>query len=406
LNFASFIASRISFRSKRTFSKLIVRIAILGIMLGLGVMILSVAIVKGFQNEVRDKVRGFSGDIQIAKLDLNTSYENSPFGNNQTFLQACKRNKQIISVVSVATKNGIIKANGEIEGVVMKGVDQHYDWTFIKSMLASGRVIDFSDTIASKSQIMISQYTANRLKLKAGDDFLMYFVQEPLRKRKFKIAGIYDIGVEEVDRTFVIGDLSLIRKLNSWKPDDIGGYEVRVTDFEGLTAISSRIGDILPVNLKAITITESYQTVFDWLQLLDVNTRIILILMLLVAVINMISALLIMILERTSMIGIFKAMGATNWRIQQIFLTNAFFLIGVGLVLGNVFGVGLGMLQYKTHLFKLDQTNYYMNFVPVQLDWQDIAFLNAGTLLLCLLVLIIPSTLVSSISPVKAIRFK
>lgn len=406
MNFASFIASRISFRSKRTFSKMIVRIAIIGIMLGLGVMILSVAIVKGFQNEVREKIRGFSGDIQVSKLDLNASYENSPFAVNDTFITQCKADKRINSVVPYATKNGIIKANGEIEGVVMKGVDKSYDWRFVKAVLAAGKVIDFKDSVEAQKQIMISQYTANRLKLKVGDDFLMYFVQEPLRKRKFKITGIFDTGVEEVDKTFVIGDLALIKRLNSWTDDQIGGYEVRVNNFDSLTAINSAIGNIIPTALKSVTVTESYQTVFDWLQLLDVNTRIILILMLIVAVINMISALLIMILERTSMIGLFKAMGATNWNIQQIFLTNAFFLIGFGLILGNLFGLGLGMLQYKTHLFKLDQASYYMKFVPVQIEWPDIVLLNAGTLIICLLVLIIPSMLVSSISPVKAIRFK
>jgi lipoprotein-releasing system permease protein len=406
LNFASFIASRISFRSKRTFSKMIVRIAITGIMLGLGVMILSVAIVKGFKSEVREKIRGFAGDIQVSKLDLNASYENSPFAANDTFINQCRANKRITHVAPFATKSGIIKANSQIEGVLMKGVDKTYDWHFIQEMLVAGRVIDFKDSVEAQKQIMLSQYTANRLKLKLGDDILMYFVQEPLRKRKFKIVGIFDIGVEEVDKTFVIGDLSLIRRLNSWKDNEIGGYEIRVNDFDNLTAINSNIGDIIPMGLKAVTVTESYQTVFDWLQLLDVNTRIILILMLLVAVINMISALLIMILERTSMIGMFKAMGATNWNIQQIFLTNAFYLIGFGLILGNLFGIGLGVLQYKTHLFKLDQTNYYMKFVPIQIDWADVAMLNAGTLIICLLVLVIPSTLVSRISPVKAIRFK
>jgi lipoprotein-releasing system permease protein len=406
LNFASFIASRISFRSKRTFSKMIVRIAIIGIMLGLGVMILSVAIVKGFKSEIREKIRGFSGDIQVSKLDLNASYENSPFIDSNAFINKCKANKRITSIAPYATKSGIIKAHNEIEGVVMKGVDKTYDWSFIKTVLDQGRVIDFSDSVKANGEIMISQYTANRLKLKLNEDFLMYFVQEPLKKRKLKIVGIFDVGVEEVDKTFVIGSLPLINRLNNWKDAEIGGYEIRVNEFENVTAINSELGNIIPTALKSVTVTENYQTVFDWLQLLDVNTRIILILMLLVAVINMISALLIMILERTSMIGMFKAMGATNWNIQQVFLTNAFYLIGVGLILGNLFGVGLGYFQFKTHLFTLDQSSYYMRFVPIQIDWPDIALLNVGTLVICLLVLIIPSMLVSSISPVKAIRFK
>lgn len=405
LNFASFIASRISFRSKRTFSKMIVRIAIAGITLGLGVMILSVAILKGFQGEIKGKIRGFSGDIQVSKLDLNASFENTPFTANDTFVTQVKANKSITHIAPYATKSGIIKANNEIEGVILKGVDRTYDWHFMQSMLSAGHVLNFKDTLAVQKQIMISQYTADRLKLKLGDDILMYFVQEPLRKRKLKIVGIFDIGVEEVDKTFVIGSLDIIKRLNGWKDDQIGGYEIRVNDLDNLTAINSKIGDVIPTELRSVTITESYQTVFDWLDMLDVNTRIILILMLAVSVINMISALLIMILERTSMIGMLKAMGATNWNIQQIFLTNAFYLIGFGLLLGNLLGVGLGYFQYKTHLFTLDQSSYYMRFVPVELDVFDIVLLNAGTLIICLLVLVIPSMLVSRVSPVKAIRF-
>lgn len=406
MNFASFIASRISFRSKRTFSKLIVRIAITGIMLGLSVMILSVAIVKGFKKEVSDRIDAFSGDIRISKVDLNSSYENTPFAASDSIKKAVLANKQITRVMPYATKNAIIKANDEIEAVIMKGVDREYDWSFMKPRLAAGRVIDFTDTTASKREIMISQYTADRLKLKLGDSFVMYFIQQPLRKRPFKIVGIFDLGVEEVDKSFVIGDLGLIRRLNNWKPNEIGGYEVRVTDFDKINAQSDFINNVLPPTLRSYTITETYATVFEWLKLLDVNTQVILILMILVAVINMISALLIMILERTSMIGMLKAMGATNGSIQRIFLINAFYLVGLGLLLGNGLGCALCYIQSATHVFKLDQASYYMSFVPIQLTWMDISLLNIGTLIVCLLVLTIPSMLVTRISPVKAIRFK
>ncbi len=406
MNFASFIASRISFRSKRTFSKLIVRIAITGIMLGLSVMILSVAIVKGFKKEVGNRIDAFSGDIRISKVDLNESYENTPFAASDSIKKAVLANKQITRVMPFATKNGIIKANDEIEAIVMKGVDGAYDWSFMKPYLLAGRVIDFTDTTASKREIMISQYTANRLKLKLGDSFVMYFIQQPLRKRPFKIVGVFDLGVEEVDKSFVIGDLALIRRLNNWKPNEIGGYEVRVTNFGEIDAQAEYINNVLPRSLRSYTITESYATIFEWLKLLDVNTQVILILMVLVALINMISALLIMILERTSMIGMLKAMGATNGSIQRIFLINAFYLVGFGLLLGNGLGLALCYVQSTTHIFKLDQASYYMNFVPIQLTWIDIGLLNVGTLLICLLVLIIPSTLVTRISPLKAIRFK
>jgi lipoprotein-releasing system permease protein len=406
LSFASFIASRITFKSKRTFSKLIVRIAIVGIMLGLGVMILSMAVVRGFKKEIREKIRGFAGDIQVVKFDLNNSYENSPFLADPGFVKRARATKMISNVMPFATKPGIIRANDEIEGVVLKGIDKTYDWSYFDKTLIAGKVIDFTDSVAAQKQIMISEQTANRLKLKVGDGLIMYFVQQPMRARRFKICGIYSSGVDEVDKTFVIGSMSLIQRLNDWAPDQIGGYELRVTDFERLPNVAGNIDDILPVKLKAYTVIQSYPTIFEWLNLLDVNTVVMLGLMLIVAVINMISALLIMILERTSMIGMFKAMGANNWSIQQIFLYNSFYLIGLGLILGNILGFGLGYFQMTTHFFKLDPASYYMSFVPIQFTWFDAIMLNLGTLVICLLVLIVPSTLVTKISPVKSIRFK
>ncbi|MEO6149360.1 MAG: FtsX-like permease family protein, partial [Mucilaginibacter sp.] len=406
LSFSSFIAGRITFRSKRTFSKLIVRIAVIGIMLGLGVMILSLAIVQGFKQEIREKIRGFSGDIQVVKFDLNNSYENSPFIGDDDFVEAARKNKLITHIMPFAIKPGIIKANDEIEGVVLKGVDKQYDWQFFKQTLIEGKVIDFSDSVAAQKQIMVSQRIADRLKLKVGDDLLMYFVQEPLRKRKFTICGIYSAGIDEVDKIYVIGSLSLIQRLNDWGRDEIGGYEVRTANFDDLQKADEFLEKTMPIRLKSYAITEIYPTVFEWLTMIDVNDRVMLILMLVVAVINMISALLIMILERTAMIGIFKAMGASNWSIQKIFLYNAFYLIGLGLVLGNLFGLGIGYFQTKTHFFKLDPASYYMSFVPIQITWSDVLMLNIGTLAICLIVLIVPSTLVTKILPVKAIRFK
>lgn len=406
MNLALFIAKRISFNSKRTFSKLIVRIAILGIMLGLAVMILAVAIVKGFKSEIREKVRGFSGDIQITKLDLNASFENSPFIISGETMKKFRKEIGITDIQAIATKNGIINAGNEIEGVVLKGVDRHYNWAYFNKILVSGKTIDFSDSLKSRSQIIISKYTADRLNLKVGDDFLMYFIENSLRKRKFKISGIYDLGVEEVDKVFVIGDIALIRSLNKWQPEEVGGYEIRVNNFNKLETIADRVYEGLDIELKSYTIKDYYPTIFEWLSLLDVNTQVILVLMIAVAVINMISALLIMILERTNMIGILKALGSSNWSVRKIFMYNAAYLIGLGLFLGNVLGIGLGLFQYHTHFFTLDQASYYINFVPVILDVQDILLLNAGTLTISLFVLLIPSMLVTRISPLKAIRFK
>ncbi|MCR8560760.1 ABC transporter permease [Mucilaginibacter sp. BJC16-A38] len=406
MSFAYFIANRITFKSKRTFSKLIVRIAIVGIALGLAVMILSLAVVRGFKNEIRQKIRGFSGDMQVVKYDLNNSYENSPFTADGNFVKRAHQNSNVTTIVPFATKPGIIKAHNEIEGVILKGVDKTYSWAFFKNNIVTGTTINFSDSVKSKTQLLISQVTADRLRLKVGDKIQMYFVQEHLRRRPFVITGIFDTGIEEIDKHYVVGDLALINRLNSWKPDEIGGYEIQVADFDQLNQTANSIDDILPTKLKAYTVTENFSTIFGWLDLLDGNTQVVLVLMILVAVINMISALLIMIVERTAMIGILKAMGANNWAIQKVFLYNAFYLIGLGMLFGNIFGIGFGFFQSQTHLFKLDQASYYMSFVPIQFDWLDLILLNVGTLVVCLLVMVGPSMLVSRIEPVKAIQFK
>ena len=375
-------------------------------MLGLGVMILSLAVVRGFKREIREKVRGFDGDMKVIKYDLNTSFENSPFVRNLPLERTIKNIPSVDYVAPYATKPGVLKFAGDIEGVVLKGIDKTYNWEFIKSCLVAGDVISFADSVAARQQLMISQITANRLRLKVGDKVIIYFVQDPPRPRAFKIVGIYDTSIQEVDKTYVIGDLSVIHTLNNQQYDEIGGYEIRIKNFDQLDTVAGQINGSLPLHLKLTTIIENYSNIFDWLQILDVNAQVMLALMLLVAVINMISALLIMILERTSMIGIMKAMGTTNWAIQKIFLYNASYLISIGLLLGNLFGIGLGLFQYFTHFFKLDPNSYYMTFIPVEITLTDVVLLNIGTMVVCLVVLIIPSMLISRITPVKAIRFK
>ncbi len=406
MSFASFISSRISLQSNRTYSKLIVRIAIIGIMLSLGVMILTVSVIRGFKFEIRQKLRGFAGDIQVQNYDNNNSYQASPIRRDRIFERKVKASPRFNSIVPTLNKPGIIKTKTEIEGVVIKGVDKNYDWSFFKRSLVAGSIIDFGDTLNAKKQLLISSYLANRLNLKVGDKFLMYFVQESLLKRPFVVKGIYDAGVEDIDHTFVVGDLSLLVKLNGWDANQVGGYELRVTDFEKLDEANNFLKDVMPLKLRSYTITDTYPAIFVWLNELNINSTVMLVLMILVGTINMISALLIIILERTSLIGILKAMGANNWTIQKIFLFNAAYLIGIGMVLGNVFGLGISIFQSKTHFFTLDESSYYMKFIPMQLQFWDIVMLNVGTLLICMLVMIGPSTLVAKISPVKAIRFK
>jgi lipoprotein-releasing system permease protein len=406
LNVEYFISSRIALKAERTFSKLIVRIAIVGVMLSLAVMILSVAIIKGFKTEIQDKVRGFVGDIQIYRFDLNGSFEKSPFIPNDTTVSSLKNNTQIAAFYPFATKPAIIVANGEVEGVNFKGIDKTYNWEYIKKHLVAGKVINFSDSTKAAQQILISEFTAKRLMLKTGDSFIMHFVQNPPRKRKLTIVGIYRIGIETLDKGFVIGDIALIRRLNKWQPQETGGIEVRIKDFKQLKPVADSVYNNLELKLRSRSVEESTPEIFTWLSLLDVNTQVLLVLMLIVGVINMITALLIMILERTNMIGVLKAMGMRNASMMKIFLYNAVYLVSLGLLLGNILGLGLCFLQQYTHLFKLDQSNYYLDYVPIELHFTDVLLLNLATIVICTLVLIIPSTLVSRISPLKAIRFK
>ncbi|RZL20223.1 MAG: ABC transporter permease [Pedobacter sp.] len=406
MNTEYFIAGRIAIKSERTFSKLIVRIAIIGVMLSLAVMMLSIGIIKGFKTEIQDKVRGYIGDIRIFKYDLNNSFELSPFVPSAATISDLKKNPQVEYFQPYATKPAIISANDEVEGINFKGIDSTFNWSYIEKHMVSGKVLNFADSASATKQIMISQFTANRLKLKVGDKFIMHFVQNPPRRRPFTIVGIYSIGVEEIDKNFVLGDLNLIRKLNEWKPNEIGGIEIRIKDFSKLKATSTGIYEGLEIKLKSESVQDYFPAIFTWLSLLDVNTKVLLVLMLIVGVINMITALLIMILERTNMIGMLKAFGMTDFSVMKIFLYNALYLVGLGLLLGNGLGLGLALLQTQTHIFKLDQTSYYLAYVPMEIHLLDVIILNICTGAVCLIVLILPSLLVSKISPLKAIRFK
>jgi lipoprotein-releasing system permease protein len=255
LNFAWFVANRITFKSKRTFSKLIVRIAVLGITLGLGVMILSLAIVRGFKREIREKIRGFAGDMIVVKNDLNGSSENSPMVADPAFVKKAIADPLINRVMPFASKPGILKSDAEIEGIVLKGVDKTYDWSHFRANLVAGKIPDFSDSTAGKKELLISQYLADRLKLRVGDKVRIYFVQEPLLVRPFVITGIFAFGIDEIDKQYVVGDISIINRINYWNPDNIGGYEISVKNFDQLKAAEARIDDLLPENLKSETPT-------------------------------------------------------------------------------------------------------------------------------------------------------
>lgn len=406
MNVPYFLAKRVAISGKHTFAKLIVRVAIGAVALGFAAMMLSVAVLRGFKGEVTAKQRGFFGDITLTKYDLNNSYEPSPFRLTDSVMENLRKMPEITSIQYFATKAGIITVNNEVEGVLFKGIDEDYDQGFLSTALVKGAPIDFSDSTAAAGQILISRDVADRLRLSVGDDFVMYFVQEPVRRRKFEVVGIFHTGVEELDRTYVIGALSLIRRLNGWNQEEVGGYEISINAFDRLKLLTSRIQDLLPIDIDAVHVRDQLPEIFQWLDLLDVNTVIILILMMVVAVVNMISALLIIILERTTMIGILKALGYSDGGIRRVFLYHAAYLLGCGLLIGNFLGWGLYLFQSHTHYFKLDEASYYVSYIPVDIEALEVIALNIGVSVVALLVLLIPSYLIAKIDPIKAIQFR
>lgn len=406
-----FIASRIAFNKERSFSAFIIRIAITAVSLSVAIMILAVCLVSGFKYVVSEKVFDFWGHIHISRFQPNASplTEELPFAAPSQLLKKLKSIPEITSVDEYATKSAIIKAGEEIDGIIFKGVTREYHWGHLAPFIITGTIPAFNDS-GTSNQIVISSYMAHELNVHVHDPVIIYFIQQGAalpRARKLYISGIYKTSIEDYDRTYIIGDLHLLRQLGNWNSDDIGGYELFIRNYKNMDSINrNSIEPILPDNLVATSIKSIYPNIFDWLDLQNMNLLIILVIMSVVAVINMVTALLILILERTNMVGILKAMGMGNWNIQQIFLIQASYIIGVGLVIGNALGIGLAWIQKTYGLFKLSEETYYMPVAPIRFVWWEIACIDAGTVLVCLLILILPSYLIRKISPVQAIRFK
>ena len=406
MNVEYFIAKRL-FTAKEennSYTKPILRIAILAIALSVAVMLLSVMVVTGFKNDISDKIIGFGSHITISSFSDNQSYETEPIQIWDSLYATLLANDQVKQMSAFATKAGIVKTKDEILGVVLKGVSDEYDWSFFKDNLISGTCLSLTDSVKS-NQVLISETSANVLQLGLGDNLIMYFVQDPPRVRKFEIAGIYNTALADFDKLFVMGDIKHIQQLNAWENNQIGGLEIAVNDFSNLKEITEEIYEQIPYNLNAESVKEKTPQIFDWLDLQDINVRVILILMLIVGGVNMITALLILILERTKMIGILKALGANNWSVRRVFLYSAIHLILKGLFWGNCIALGFAFLQQQFSIISLDPSIYYMNTVPINFDFTAILLLNLGTIVVCYLILIIPSVIITKITPVKAIRF-
>jgi len=387
------------------FSSLIKKIAIVSISLGLAVMIISMAVVTGFQNEIRDKVIGFGAHVQITNFDYNISFEPQPISSQQDFLDDIRKLNGVKHIQVFATKPGIIKTDNDIHGIIFKGVGPDFDWSFFSDRLVKGNILTMDDTLRSEEAI-ISRLVSRQLQLEKGDDLFIYFIQDPPRIRRLNIAGIYDTGLEELDRLFVLGDIRHVQRLNDWNPYQIGGFEVLVSDYDAIPDVSDAIFDLLPYHLDAKSIRQLYPQIFDWLSLLDMNVYVIIVLMILVAGINMITTLLISVMDKTNAIGILKAVGAGNTMIRKIFLYHAGMLISKGLLWGNLIGILACLVQSHWGLITLSPESYYVTEVPVNLQWNHIILLNTGTFILSMAMLIAPSYIITRISPVRAIIFR
>ncbi len=413
LNTELFIAKRIIGQrgERKRFSGSIVGIATFGIALGLAVMIVAVAIVTGFKNEISGKVIGFGSHIQLVNMDSNTSYETTPVNKNTPVAEDIRNIPEVDRIQSFAIKAGIIKTEENIQGAVLKGVGPDFDWSFIKDNIVEGEPVFISDTIRT-DKVILSESVASRLDLKVGDSFNMYFIQDPPRARRFVIAGLYRTSLVEFDKLYIYADIKHLQRLNNWTADQVSGFEVILHSIRDAESATEQIREITAIGfaneestLRVIPIQEKYSQIFDWLNLQDMNVIIIIVLMLVVAGFNMISGLLILILERTNMIGILKGLGTTDLSIRKIFLYQSGYLAIKGLLWGNLIGLLICFLQYRFNLITLDPQSYYLDTVPVNLNLLHILILNLGTLASTFLFLLVPSMIIARISPEKSIRF-
>lgn len=407
MKIASFIARRFYSMSRSGVSGVVMNTAIFSVAVGVAVMIVSVSIVIGFKQQIREKVVGFVSHIQIESLDNNSSYEVTPITYNAALKQQLLDLEGVVQVQATAGKAGIIKTDEHIQGIVLKGIAEDFNWSLFERSLKSGSLIQVVEENRS-DEVMISSIIARKLFLKTGDELRIWFVagenNQP-RGRKFTVAGVFETGLTEFDEMFVLADIRHVQRLNGWDEDQVGMVEVRIDDINALYETAESINELLPIDMVAYNVRQNYPHIFDWLDLQDMNVVVIIMLLLMVAGITMVSTLLIIILERTSMIGILKAMGANNKTIRQIFLIHSTDILLRGLILGNLLGIGFCLMQLETAWLKLPAESYYLSEVPVYLNLENVLLINLVTLLIWMLMLLIPTAVINRITPSKAIRF-
>lgn len=412
MNVAVFIAGRIAFNSRQSFSRFIIRLAVTATAVSVTAMIVTLAFVNGFQETVSQKVFSFWGHIRLQQYEPAKALvaEESPLTKNDTVVSRIRRFSEIETIQPFATKSAVLQQQSNIEGILFKGVESNYDFSHIQAFLKQGKWPDFADSLYSR-QIVVSEPIAQQLQLKLNDSIKIHFIDATggkSRFRRLKVCGIYKTGIEEYDKLFAIGDVRLVQKLNNWSANQIGGYEIFLKDYRQMDAINTSIEDyeIVPQNWLSKTVRQVYPNIFDWLSIQDVNRDVIFIVMAIVAIINLVTCLLILVLERTRMVGILKAVGSPNITIQQIFLFHATYITVVGVVTGFLCGVGLCLLQASTSFIKLDESAYYVSVAPVKIVWWQVWAVCSGTVVVCFASLILPTLLVRSVNPVKAIQFR
>ncbi len=412
MNLEYFIAKRLirGKEHKISISAPIIKIAIAAIAISVFMMLIAIATGVGLKHKIREKVAAFNGHIQIYNYDNNSSDVSVvPVSIEQDFYPEFTSVDGVSHVQAVATKGGIIRTENTFEGFIAKGVGGDYNWEVFKEYLVKGELPDYSGDL--NTEVLLSQLMANRLQLKVGDSFSAFFPKEedPLKpnQRNFKLVGIYDSGFEEIDGKIVFIDIRHIQRMNKWEDTQVGNFEVFLNSFDDIDQKSKEIYGKTLSTLDTQTVINKYYKIFEWIGLFDFNIALIIGIMIIVGGINMITALLVLILERTQMIGILKALGSTNWSIRKVFLYNAAYLIAVGLFWGNLLGLGFIWIQQKYRLLKFpNPKEYYIEYIPVHIDFSTVLLLNLGVLILCLLMLLVPSYIITKINPVKAIRFE